>query len=48
MPKRIPAGLAQVRKAVPPPSRIIETRKGIHRRRAKEELRRELKEALPF
>jgi hypothetical protein len=38
--------LARVRKAVPAPGRIIESRKAMRRRRAKEDLRRELKERL--
>jgi hypothetical protein len=44
--KGIPVALARVRKAVPPPGRTIESRKAMQRRRAKGDLRRELKERL--
>jgi len=41
--KRIAPGLARVRKELPPPGRIIESKKAEQRKRAKEKLRRELK-----
>jgi hypothetical protein len=45
--KRIPQGLARVRKAVPPPGKIFKSKKGDTRQRSKEDLREELKERLP-
>jgi hypothetical protein len=45
--KRIPPGLARVRKELPPPGGIIKSKKTVQRGRAKENLRRELKETLP-
>lgn len=44
--KKIPLGLARVRKELPPPGRIIESKKTQQRKRAKDELREELKESL--
>jgi hypothetical protein len=44
--KKIPLGLARVRKELPPPGRIIESKKTRQRKRAKEKLREELKAAL--
>ena len=41
--KKIPIGLARVRKELPPPGRIIESKKAKRRKRAKDELREELK-----
>jgi hypothetical protein len=45
--KRIPPGLARVRKELPPPGKIIESKKTEQRQRAKERLLRELKENPP-
>jgi hypothetical protein len=42
-PKKIPPGLARVRKELPPPGRIIEGKKSRQRKRAKDNLREELK-----
>jgi len=44
--KRIPRGLALVRKELPPPGKIFKSKKTDRRKRAKEKLRRELKETL--
>jgi hypothetical protein len=41
--KKIPAGLARVRKELPPPGKIIQSKKRHRRKHAKEELQRELK-----
>ena len=41
--KKIPIGLAKVRKQLPPPGKILQSRKDLLRKRAKAELRRELK-----
>jgi hypothetical protein len=41
--KKIPIGLARVRKELPPPGRIIKSKKTKRRKRAKDELREELK-----
>ncbi|HYJ14652.1 MAG TPA: hypothetical protein VE170_04130 [Candidatus Limnocylindria bacterium] len=41
--KKIPIGLAKVRKQLPPPGKIMQSRRDLHRKRAKAELRRELK-----
>jgi hypothetical protein len=46
-PKRIPLGLARVRKALPRPGKVFESKKTDQRKRTKEKLRRELKEILP-
>ena len=44
--KKIPIGLAKVRKEVPPPGKILRSKKDLLRKRAKAELSRELKEQL--
>ena len=44
--KKIPIGLAKVRKDLPPPGKILQNKKDVLRKRAKAELRRELKEQL--
>ena len=44
--KKIPIGLAKVRKELPPPGRILKSKKDVLRERAKAELRRALKEQL--
>jgi hypothetical protein len=44
--KKIPPGLARVRKEIPPPGKIFQSKKSDHRKRSKEELRQELKETL--
>lgn len=41
--KKIPIGLAKVRKELPPPGKVLQTKKDAQRRRAKAELRRQLK-----
>jgi len=46
-PKRIPLGLARVRKELPPPGKVFKSKQIDQRKRAKEKLRRELKETLP-
>ena len=46
--KRIPLGLKQVRKALPPPAKVFGSKKTERRKQAKEQLRRELKETLPL
>jgi hypothetical protein len=43
---KIPVGLARVRKALPPPGRIIKSKKIQTRKRAKADLREKLKESL--
>ena len=43
-PKKIPIGLAKVRKELPPPGKILQSKKDLLRKRAKAELRREFKE----
>ena len=43
-PKKIPISLAKVRKELPPPGKILQSKKDLLRKRAKAELRRELKE----
>jgi hypothetical protein len=45
--KKIPLGLARVRKEVPPPGKIFKSKKNEARKRAKEQLRREIREAQP-
>jgi len=45
--KRIPPGLALVRKEIPPPAKIFKSKKDDSRKRAKEKLQRELKQSLP-
>lgn len=44
--KKIPIGLAKVRKELPPPGKILKNKKDVTRERAKAELRRALKEQL--
>jgi hypothetical protein len=44
--KRIPPGLARVRKELPPPGKIFKSKKDESRKRAREKLQKELKEAL--
>jgi len=44
--KKIPIGLAKVRKELPPPGKILQTKKDVLRKRAKAELRREIKEQM--
>ena len=46
--KRIPQGLARVRKAVPPPGKVFKNKKRDTRQRAKEDLRRRLEETTPL
>jgi hypothetical protein len=43
--KRIPPGLARVRKELPPPGQIFKSKKKDGRRQSKAELRRELQES---
>jgi len=40
--KRVPIGLARVRKELPPPGKIFKSKKTESRKRAKEKLQREL------
>ncbi len=42
--KKIPIGLAKVRKELPPPGKILRSKKDLLRKRAKAELSRALKE----
>jgi hypothetical protein len=44
--KKIPIGLARVRKELPPPSKIMKSKKKDQRKHVKDELRQELKETL--
>jgi len=44
--KRIPLGLARVRKELPPPAKIFQTKKKDNRKQSKSELRQELQESL--
>ncbi|MDP9129034.1 MAG: hypothetical protein M3N35_01485 [Candidatus Binatota bacterium] len=44
--KKIPIGLAKVRKELPPPGKILKSKKDVLRKRAKAELSRELKSQL--
>ena len=46
-PKRIPRGLARVRKAIPPPGKVFKDKKRKTRKRSKEDLQQEVKEQLP-
>jgi hypothetical protein len=43
--KKVPPGLARVRKEIPPPGKIFKSKKSDQRKRSKEELRQELKKA---
>jgi hypothetical protein len=45
--KKIPLGLAQVRKEIPPPGKIFRSKKNERRQLRKVELRRSLKETPP-
>jgi hypothetical protein len=45
--RKVPLGLARVRKEIPPPGKVFESKKSDRRKQAKEDLRRELKETLP-
>jgi len=45
--RRIPQGLARVRKELPPPGKIFKSTKKDNRKQSKEELRRELRESQP-
>ena len=45
-PKRIPPGLARVRKELPPPGKIFKSKRNISRKQAKEKLQKELKESV--
>jgi hypothetical protein len=44
--KKIPPGLARVRKELPPPGKVLKSKKDGLRKRAKAELRRALKESV--
>ena len=44
--KKIPIGLAKVRKQLPPPGKTLKNKKDVLRKRAKAEVRRALKEQL--
>lgn len=44
--KKIPIGLAKLRKELPPPGKILQNKKDVLRKRAKAELRRALKQQL--
>jgi hypothetical protein len=44
--KRIPQGLARVRKAVPPPGKVFKNKKRDTRQRAKKDLRQRLEESI--
>jgi len=43
--RRIPQGLARVRKELPPPGQIFKSKKKDNRKQSKAELRRELQES---
>ena len=45
--KKIPIGLARVRKELPPPGKIFKSKRKDSRKRAKEKLQREIDETLP-
>jgi hypothetical protein len=45
--KKIPQGLARVRKAIPPPAKVFKSKKSETRQRSKKDLRQQLKESLP-
>ena len=45
--KKIPIGLARVRKELPPPSKVFRSKDKDSRKRAKEKLQREIDETLP-
>ena len=44
--KRIPPGLARVRKEIPPPGKVFRDKKEDSRKRSKDELRQDLKKSL--
>ncbi|MGH7887969.1 MAG: hypothetical protein ACREPG_08900 [Candidatus Binatia bacterium] len=44
--KKIPIGLARVRKELPPPGKIFKSKKKDRRKHAKDELRQEMKQAI--
>jgi hypothetical protein len=44
--KKIPIGLARLRKALPPPGKVVKSKKDVLRKRAKAELSRQLKSQL--
>jgi len=44
--KRVPIGLARVRKELPPPGKIFKSKKSESRQRAREKLRQEVKESV--
>jgi len=44
--KKIPVGLARVRKELPPPGKVLKSKKDALRKRAKAELRRALKASI--
>jgi hypothetical protein len=45
--KKIPPGLARVRKELPPPAKVFKEKRKDTRKRSKEKLQRELRESLP-
>jgi len=45
--KKIPPGLARIRKEIPPPGKVFKSKKSDQRKRSKKELRQELKETPP-
>jgi hypothetical protein len=45
--KRMPPALAKVRKELPPPGKIFKSKRDESRKRAKEELRQEIKKSPP-
>jgi hypothetical protein len=47
-PKKIPPGLARVRKELPPPGKVFKDKKKESRKSAREKILRELKEARPL
>ena len=42
--KRVPPGLARVRKELPPPPKVFKSKKAASRKRMKEELRKEFED----
>jgi len=44
--KKVPPGLARVRKEIPRPGKIFASKRTISRKRAKENLRRELEDSI--
>jgi hypothetical protein len=47
-PKKIPAGLARVRKEIPPPGKVFKSKRNDNRKRSKEKLEQELKESVSY